>query len=146
MSLGRRSARRQALFILYQQDLLGLPVDVALCRVEDQVSEYAEVLVRGVDLHRLEIDSLLSRHLEAWELSRLGVMERAILRLATFELLHSADVPPAVVIDQAVEHAKRYCSNEAGALVNGVLGALLPLQHGGGGGPTRTSDKAEAAD
>jgi N utilization substance protein B len=114
------------MFILYQQDLLNLPLAAVLQRMEDeQLAPYAEELVRGVDQHRDEIDSLLGDHLQDWELDRLGVLERAILRLATFELLYEPQTPKAVVIDQAVEQAKRYCCEEAGALVNGVLGALV---------------------
>jgi len=117
------------MFILYQQDLLDLPLQSVLARSEsEKPAPYAEELVRGVDLHRAEIDSAISSRLEGWALDRLGTLERAILRLATFELLHKPDIPEAVVIDQAVEQAKRYCSDEAGALVNGVLGAMVGLR------------------
>lgn len=115
------------MFILYQQDLLEVSVEEALFRArrQEELAPYAEELVRGVNSRHEEIDSLLDRHLEEWELGRLGAVERAILRVAVFELMQGGDVPPAVAIDQAVEQAKRYCSDEAGALVNGVLGSLL---------------------
>ncbi len=130
------------MFILYQQDLLGITLEEALSRVrrQEELAPYAEELVWGVNRRIEEIDALLGRHLEEWELGRLGTVERAILRLAVFELTRGGDVPPAVAIDQAVEQAKRYCSDEAGALVNGVLGSLLvSLQRPGdlpGGGRT----------
>jgi transcription antitermination protein NusB len=125
MPSGRRSARRQAVFVLYQQDLLGLSADEALARADDPKPDiYAAELVRGVGQHRAEIDETLGRHVEGWSLQRLGVLERAILRLAAYELIWESDVPSAVVIDEAVESAKRFCSDEAGALVNGVLGSL----------------------
>ena len=67
---------------------------------------------------------MLGKHVEGWTLQRLGVLERAILRLAAYELIWEPEVPSAVVIDEAVGAAKRFCSDEAGALVNGVLGSL----------------------
>lgn len=125
MSSGRRSARRQAVFILYQQDLLELSATDALERGRDSgIEPYTEKVVLGVAEHGAEIDALVERHLEGWELSRLGSLERSILRVAAFELLYGTDVPEPVVIDQAVGSAKRFCSDEAGALINGVLGSL----------------------
>ena len=125
MPTGRRSARRQAVFVLYQQDLLQLASEDALARAGgSEIDEYTTRLVRGVGDHRTEIDELLGSHVEGWSLQRLGVLERAILRLAAFELLWEPEVPPAVVIDEAVESAKRFCSDEAGSLINGVLGSL----------------------
>jgi N utilization substance protein B len=67
---------------------------------------------------------VLDKHVEGWSLQRLGVLERAILRLAAFELLWEPDLPSAVAIDEAVETAKRFCSDEAGSLINGVLGSV----------------------
>ncbi len=124
MPTGRRSARRQAVFVLYQQDLLGLSTEDALRRGETEADDYTAELVRGVSDHRAEIDDALGGHVEGWSLGRLGVLERAILRLAAYELLWEPDLPSAVVIDEAVESAKRFCSDEAGSLVNGVLGSL----------------------
>jgi N utilization substance protein B len=125
MTTGRRSARRQAVVVLYQQDLLRLGTEEALARsAETALDDYAVRLVRGVGQHRDEIDEVLGKNVAGWSLQRLGVLERAILRLATYELLREPDVPSAVVIDEAVESAKRFCSDEAGSLVNGVLGAV----------------------
>lgn len=125
MPTGRRSARRLAVFVLYQQDLLGLGSEEALARAGvSSTDEYTVALVRGVGDHRQEIDEILGRHVEGWSLDRLGVLERAILRLAAYELLWEPGVPSAVVLDEAVQSAKRFCSDEAGALVNGVLGAV----------------------
>lgn len=125
MSAGRRNARRQAVFILYQQDLLGLTAQAALERMtEEQVDPYARTLVLGVEREREAIDQALSEHIARWSLDRLGLLERAVLRCATYELRYCEDVPRAVAIDEAVGLAKRFCSAEAGALVNGVLGSL----------------------
>jgi N utilization substance protein B len=126
MPSGRRSARRQAVFVLYQQDLLKLTPEAALQRLHAaEVDEYALVLVMGVARERSDIDSILQEHVSGWSVDRLGVLERSILRLAAFELLWRPDVPAAVAIDEAVALAKRFCSDEAGALVNGVLGSLI---------------------
>ena len=125
MATGRRSARRHAVVVLYQQDLLGLSAEDALVRAGDsRGDEFTAALVRGVGQHRGEIDELLGKHVEGWSLQRLGVLERAILRLAAYELLWEPEVPSAVVLDEAVQAAKRFCSDEAGSLVNGVLGAM----------------------
>ncbi len=122
---GRRSARRQAVFILYQQDLLGLTPQAALLRDPSaEPGPYARALVLGVGSHVEEIDRRLAPHLSNWDLKRLGALERSILRLAAYELLWQDEVPAPVAIDEAVTLAKRFCSDEAGALVNGVLGGL----------------------
>jgi len=134
VSAGRRSARRQAVFILYQQDLLGLTVQAALERMRDeQVEPYARTLVLGVDKEREAIDQVLGEHIARWSLDRLGLLERAVLRCATYELRSGDDVPRAVAIDEAVGLAKRFCSAEAGALVNGVLGSLADSGSGAAG-------------
>jgi N utilization substance protein B len=125
VAAGRRSARRQAVFILYQQDLLELTPGAALRRVDDAgVDPYARGLVLGVAQYLEAIDALLQQHVAGWSLERLGTLERSVLRLATYELLWEAGVPEAVVIDEAVGLAKRFCSDEAGALVNGILGSI----------------------
>jgi transcription antitermination protein NusB len=125
VSSGRRSARRQAAFVLYQQDLLELTPQAALRRVDDaELDRYARELVLGTAAQREAIDRLLEQHVAGWSLERLGVLERSILRLATYEMLWEAEVPDAVIIDEAVELAKRFCSAEAGSLVNGILGSL----------------------
>jgi N utilization substance protein B len=126
VTIGRRSARRHAVFVLYQQDLLGLTPEAAVARVSDAgtLDPYTESLVSGVAHHLSDIDGLLTDNLSGWTLERLGILERSILRLAVFEMLWEIELPRAVAIDEAVELAKRFCSDEAGALVNGVLGSL----------------------
>jgi transcription antitermination protein NusB len=101
------------------------------------VDTYTRLLVLGVEDRLPELDRLMAKHLQGWSVERLAALERNILRMALFEmgLRHTGEnagnredepvVPPEVAIDQAVELAKRYCSDEAGALVNGVLGAVL---------------------
>lgn len=113
------------MFILYQQDLLGIGSDDALARAGGPALDaYTSELVYGVAQYRTEIDAILEKCVEGWTVERLGVLERAILRLAVYELLWEPEVPPAIVIDEAVGAAKRFCSDEASSLVNGVLGAV----------------------
>lgn len=113
------------MFILYQQDLLGLSPEEALGRIDDEdVDPYARALVMGTAKQQHNVDAVLERHVAGWSLERLGTLERSILRLAAYELLWEGLVPKAVVIDEAIELAKRFCSDEAGALVNGILGSI----------------------
>ncbi|MCL5736777.1 MAG: transcription antitermination factor NusB [Actinobacteria bacterium] len=132
MPSGRRTARRQAVFALYRQDLLELTSDDVLSRDGGfDLNDYASSLVRGVGERRSQIDAILAEHLSGWSVERLGVLERAIMRVGAYELLWVPDIPAAVAIDEAVSLAKRFCSDEAGALVNGVLGSLVGSQEVG---------------
>jgi len=127
VTVGRRKARREAVVVLYQGDLLGITPLAALERAErtEPVADpYTRRLVLGVGEHVQAIDDVLSRHLAGWTLKRLGSIERTILRIGAFELGWVPDVPSAVIIDEAVELAKRFASDEAASLVNGVLGAV----------------------
>lgn len=149
MPNGRRSARREAVFILYQQDLLKLTSAAALERSDRaRVDEYVRRLVVGVGEHQEDIDDIISRHIVGWELGRLGILERAVLRVATYELLWESEVPDAVVINEAVALAKRFCSAEAGSFVNGVLGAVAACEArrdepGSSGPPANDSEDME---
>ncbi len=84
---------------------------------------------------------MVGAHLAGWSWERLGVLERSILKVAAYELMHETDVPVAVIIDQAVELAKRFCSAEAGALVNGILGAMASVR-----GPSGDCDETKEHD
>jgi N utilization substance protein B len=108
---------------VYQQDLLNIGLSAALERAGCD-DPYCLGLVWGVDQNRESIDAALRRHLTGWKLERLGVLERAVLRVAAYELLREDAMPAAVVINEAVGLAKRFCSLEAGSLINGVLGSL----------------------
>ncbi|HZJ03116.1 MAG TPA: transcription antitermination factor NusB [Thermoleophilia bacterium] len=124
---GRRRARRDAVVVLYQQDLLGLSADAALERAlagGSQISAYTRRLVHGVEEHRQELDGWVDANLRGWSVERLGAVERNILRVGAFELRHVEEVGDAVAINEAVELAKRFGSFEAAGLVNGVLGAM----------------------
>jgi N utilization substance protein B len=96
---------------------------------EGPVGTQASALAHGAWEGRAELDGVLARHLENWSIPRLGVVERAILRLGLYELLHKGSLPAAVVIDEAVRLAKRFGGDESAALVNAVLDKGKALDH-----------------
>src|SRR5919108_4198357 len=118
----RSDQRRAAAFALYQQDVTGRPAPELL---EPGATAFTRELVEGVLSEREPLDALIERHSVGWPLDRIAPLERSILRVALFELLHRLDVPPEVAIDEAVESAKELCSAEAPGFVNGILGAVL---------------------
>jgi len=123
--------------VLYQHELTSTePGQLYLRLREDEgyaADDFTIQLVSGTIERGAEIDELIQRHTKSWSLSRLAPLERNTLRLATFELLDGA-TPPAVVVDEAVRLIKRYATDEAGALINGILGGILAEQRGGEGG------------
>ncbi len=129
----RSKARRRAVDILYEAEVRGRDrVDLLRERVSDPetppVADHTVRLVEGVAEHAGRIDELISRHATNWTLERLPDVDRAILRMATFELLWADDVPDAVVIDEAVQLAKALSTDESPAYVNGVLGAVVDAE------------------
>lgn len=117
---GRRAARRTALFLLYQSDLTGQPLaSLYEGEVDDFARETAEAVIARAD----ELDRRITEASEGWTADRLGAVERNVLRIAVHELETGA-VPREVAIDEAVRLAKRYASDEAARLVNGILGRI----------------------
>ena len=90
----------------------------------EEVVDYATKLVEGVQEHAPEIDRLIDKSAERWALERMPVVDRNLLRMGVFELLWMADVPTAVVINEAVELAKSLSTDESGRFVNGILGRI----------------------
>jgi N utilization substance protein B len=123
----RKQARRDALFVLYQLEVTPLPVETLLDNVTltegYPADEFTRRLVAGVLAERDELDAVLERHRRDWPLSRMAPLERNVLRLALYEL-RSGLTPPEVAIDEAVRLTRRYATDEAGALVNGILGGI----------------------
>ena len=117
---GRRQARRTALFLLYQWDLTGQPL---ASLYEGEVDDYARELAEAVAARAAALDRRITDAAEGWTADRLGLLERNILRLGLKEL-DANEVPLEVVIDEAVTLAKRYASDEAARLVNGILGRI----------------------
>ncbi len=134
MQKARRAARELALNILYQVDVTGIPLDEAIQTARDNADaepgtlDHAESLARGTRLHGKDIDRDIRRLSKDWPLARQPVVDRNILRLAMFEILHLDSVPPVVAVNEAVELAKKYSTADSGKFINGVLAALLREQ------------------
>jgi transcription antitermination protein NusB len=120
VSTGRRAARRAALFMLFQWDVTGKPLGSTY---EGEVDEFARDTAQAVAVRAAELDRRIDEATEDWPADRLGALERNVLRIAIYEL-EKGEVPREVVIDEAVRLAKRYASDDAGRLVNGILGRI----------------------
>ncbi len=147
----RHTAREMAVQMLYQQDMGGAPLpqvfqsfDLAEFLVREskprggqrpdaekvrrrvhEAFERARELVTGTSEHREEIDQLIRTQADNWRLERMPVVDRNILRLAIYEMLHEPEVPKLVVVDEAIELAKKYGSDQSGRFINGLLDGLL---------------------
>lgn len=143
----RRLSREMAVQMLYQHDLAGSTAaqivkhfdvrDFALEALGDGVElsvererlesafEYAKALVEGAIAHRDEIDGLIRGQTEHWRLERMSGVDRNVLRVAVYEMLHHPEVPKLVVLDEAIEIAKRFGTEQSGRFVNGLLDGLL---------------------
>lgn len=134
-AVSRREARRQAVVLLYQRDVTGLPLcelqENALRSGEPAGDPFTRDLVQGVDDDRAAIDLRITAAADGWTAERIAPLERNILRVAVLEVTRR-DVPVPVAIDEAVEMAKKWCAAEAPAFVNGVLGRIA--RDGGRGG------------
>jgi N utilization substance protein B len=117
---GRRAGRRTAFFLLYQWDVTGQPL---ASLYEGEVDEFARELAEAVAARAPELDVTITGAAEGWTADRLGAVERNILRIGVYEL-ESEGVPAEVAINEAVELAKRYATDEAARLVNGILGRV----------------------
>ena len=123
----RRLGREAALQALYLNDLRGArtpgapPAAWSEAPLDAKTQQFAQHLVDGVQEHLLDIDRLVKKYTENWELGRMATVDRCVLRLATFELLHDLETPVNVIINEAVEIAKKFSTSESGKFVNGIL-------------------------
>jgi transcription antitermination protein NusB len=117
----RTEQRRAAVVALYQADVTGRPLIELVGR---DSTPFSKELAVGAWAERERLDELIERHAVDWSVDRIAPLERNILRVALFELLHRPDVPAEVAIDEAIEAAKELCSADAPGFVNGVLGAI----------------------
>lgn len=121
---GRHEARERALALLYEAEQRDMAPGDLLADLPVPPDPFAEELVRGVAGAQAELDELLTTAATNWSLDRMAVLDRAILRIGAFELCHRPEVPVAVVIDEAVELAKAYSTDESPRFVNGVLARI----------------------
>ncbi len=131
---GRHQARKRAVDLLFEAEARGItPAEAAdgrtaLAETNPEVSAlnpYTVTVARGVTEHASHIDELIASHLQGWTLERLPAVDRAVLRVAVWELLHAEDVPEPVAVDEAVELAKELSTDESPGFVNGVLGQVM---------------------
>lgn len=126
--MSRRRTRELALRVLFEVDVGRQALETALERVRAEVNDqewaYLRALCEGTWAARRELDTALAALTTTWPLDRLANTDRTLLRLAAYELTQT-EMPPQVVINEAVELAKRYGTDDSGRFVNGVLGALL---------------------
>lgn len=150
----RRRSRQVALQVLYALDLTESsgaeePVDVERAfdlvaenfESPDAAREFAMELVRGIVRNRAELDALLAEHATNWRISRMAAVDRNILRIGAYELVHS-DTPAQIVLDEAIELARRYGNDPSPAFVNGVLDAVARAGGRGAEGRGRAADGA----
>ena len=132
----RRRARELALQLLYRHEHTGADLDAMQTDFDewigatDEVRSFADFLLRGTLANLAELDGELARQTAHWKLERLAAVDRNILRLAMFELMHEPETPPAVVIDEAIEIAKKFGAEESGRFVNGVLDGFIKRRAG----------------
>lgn len=125
----RRKSREYALQLLYARDMTGWQMEELSPlfwkdhSVSTQTSAYADKIVSGVMGHAASIDILIEQNAKNWKISRMSHVDRNILRIAVYEFLYE-DSPPVVIINEAIEVAKRYGDGESGQFVNGVLDAI----------------------
>ncbi|WP_207839045.1 transcription antitermination factor NusB [Williamsia soli] len=132
----RHKARKRAVDLLFEAEVKNCsPVDLIVQRrelaVDDdtvgKINDYTAQIVEGIAGDTAGVDAVISSHLKEWTLPRLPAVDRAILRLATWELFNTVDVPTMVVVDEAVELAKELSTDDSPAFINGVLGRIVLL-------------------
>jgi N utilization substance protein B len=127
----RRKARELALQMLFQHDMAGNAPDMVVTTFEDlqkskpNTREFAERIFRGTVDHLGEIDEMIQAQAENWRLSRMAVVDRNIIRMSVYEFLHENDTPKLVIIDEAVEIAKKFGTDKSSQFINGILDGIL---------------------
>ena len=123
----RTDARERALILLYEAESKGIAPSEVLAAQISPADELTTLLVEGVEANRDHLDEVIAAHAKGWTLQRMPTLDRNVLRIASFELMSRPDVPVAVVLDEAVELAKRFSTDDSGRFVNGVLSAVVPV-------------------
>ena len=127
----RTKARKRALDVLFEAEQRGIEPRTVFLRIATDASSplnpYTEELVDGVTAHRDRIDELIATYAEGWTIDRMPAVDRNLLRIAVYELLHAADVPPNVAIDEAVGLAGDLSTDESPAFINGLLGRIASM-------------------
>ena len=122
----RSDARERALALLYEAESKAIAPRAVLAAQVIDLDELTTLIVEGVEDHQPELDDLISTHAKGWSLARMPALDRAVLRMALLELRERPEVPTAVILDEAVELAKRFSTDDSGRFVNGMLSAIAP--------------------
>ena len=125
----RRKSREVALQALYQAEISDSKnVDIStICdnfQVAKKVIPYAQTLIEGISQHSDEIDDLISQHAKNWRVGRMSIVDRNLIRIGVFELLFQDDVPNTVAINESIEIAKRFSTDDSSSFINGILDAI----------------------
>jgi transcription antitermination protein NusB len=123
-TFGRREARERAFSLLYEADTKGVSPASVLAELPVPADPFTTALVEGVGCDLDQIDALIDKHAIGWAIERMPAVDRALLRMATYELTGRDDIPTAVAISEAVDLATEYSTDESGRFVNGVLSAI----------------------
>ncbi len=115
------------MMLLYEADSKSVPASEVLAAQISPADDLATLLVEGVEHNLARLDEVITAHAKGWTLARMPTIDRTVLRIAGFELLGRPEVPVAVVLNEAVELAKRFSTDDSGRFVNGVLAALVPV-------------------
>ncbi|HEX3583493.1 MAG TPA: transcription antitermination factor NusB [Thermoanaerobaculia bacterium] len=127
----RRKARELALQMLFQHDMSGNEPDMIIATFEDlqkskpNTREFAVKILKGTVDHLSEIDDMIQAQAENWRLSRMAVVDRNIIRMSVYEFLHENDTPKLVIIDEAIEIAKKFGTQKSSQFINGILDGIL---------------------
>ena len=122
----RTDARERALTLLYEAETKQIAPSEVLAALVLRADQFTERLVLGVQEHREQFDGLIAEHAKGWALDRMPLIDRAVLRIALFELSFETETPVAVIINEAVELAKRFSTDDSSRFVNGMLSTLAP--------------------
>jgi len=124
-----------ALKILYARDISKETLDECSdkiweneARIDPEVRKFSEALIYGVEANIGKLDETVSKYATNWKLGRMATIDRNILRIATFELLYTVDIPPKVAINEAIEMAKKYGDKDSGKFVNGILDKINKME------------------
>ncbi|MFA5775016.1 MAG: transcription antitermination factor NusB [Ilumatobacteraceae bacterium] len=123
----RSNARERALHLLYEAEVKGVPASEILAAQILDVDDATILIVEGIGNHAKAVDELIAEFSTGWTLARMASLDRNILRIGTFELKERSEVPTAVIINEAVNIAKTFSTDESGKFVNGVLSAIATV-------------------
>jgi N utilization substance protein B len=141
---GRRQARERALSLLYEAESKELSPTAVLAQLPIEPDPFTVEVLRGVTDHLADLDGLITDYARDWTIERMPALDRALLRMAVFELVHRPDVPVGAVISEAVELAHRFSTDESGRFVNGMLARIAEAARPGEVVPRSQAEPVDA--